>query len=119
MHDSHQVNNHKHVEYQGADGKSGIASQLRPTQSVGRRSGRGNYRETNISNHEVEDEHIDDTLYPEDVSRPNKRAMCDRTSLTRGGYTFGRVSHRRSTQGGGTRSIRENNGHQELNTLND
>ncbi|KAL2488669.1 Uncharacterized protein Fot_41961 [Forsythia ovata] len=98
---------------------SGRASQLRSTQSVGRGSGRGNYRETNISNHEVEDEHIDDALYPEDVSRPNKRAMCDRTSLTRGGYTFGRVSHRRSTQGGGTRSIRKNNGHQEPNTLND
>ncbi|KAL2515030.1 Uncharacterized protein Fot_29001 [Forsythia ovata] len=62
---------------------------------------------------------MDDALYPEDVSRPNKRAMCDRTSPTRGGYTFGRVSHRRSTQGGGTRSIRENNGHQEPNTLND
>ncbi|KAL2514672.1 Uncharacterized protein Fot_28643 [Forsythia ovata] len=98
---------------------SGSASQQRSTQSVGRGSTRGNYRETNISNHEVEDEHIDDALYPEDVSRPNKRAMCDRTSPTRGGYTTGRASHRRSTQGGGTRSIRENIGHQEPNTLND
>ncbi|KAL2493901.1 hypothetical protein Fot_37658 [Forsythia ovata] len=97
----------------------GRASQQRSTQSVGRGSARGNYRETNIFNHEVEDEHIDDALYLEDVSRPNKRAMCDRTSPTREGYTTGRASHRRSTQGGGTRSIRENNGHQEPNTLND
>ncbi|KAL2529524.1 Uncharacterized protein Fot_22125 [Forsythia ovata] len=52
-------------------------SQQRSTQSVGRGSARGNYRETNISNHEVEDEHIDDALYPEDVSKPNKRVMCD------------------------------------------
>ncbi|KAL2545735.1 Uncharacterized protein Fot_14968 [Forsythia ovata] len=41
------------------------------------------------------------------------------TSPTRGRYTFGRASQRRSTQGRGTRSIRENNGYQELNTLND
>ncbi|KAL2559112.1 Uncharacterized protein Fot_03851 [Forsythia ovata] len=99
--------------------QSGHASQQRSTQNVSRGSARGNYRETNISNHEVEDEHIDDALYPEDVSRHNKRAMCDRTSLTKRGYTSGQASHRRSTQGGGTRSIRENNGHQELNTLND
>ncbi|KAL2559113.1 uncharacterized protein Fot_03852 [Forsythia ovata] len=103
----------------GRGHRSGHASHQRSTQSVGRGSARGNYRETNISNHEIEDEHIDDALYPEDVSRPTKRAMCDRTSPTKRGYTSGRASHRRSTQGGGTRSIRENNGHQELNTLND
>ncbi|KAL2492960.1 hypothetical protein Adt_28588 [Abeliophyllum distichum] len=49
-----------------------------PHISVGKGSARGNYRETNISNHEIEDEHIDAALYPEDVPRPNKRAMCDR-----------------------------------------
>ncbi|KAL2529393.1 hypothetical protein Fot_21994 [Forsythia ovata] len=41
----------------------------RSTQSVGKGSAHGNYRETNIANHEVEDEHIDDALYPEDMSR--------------------------------------------------
>ncbi|KAL2501583.1 Uncharacterized protein Fot_35431 [Forsythia ovata] len=45
--------------------------------------------------------------------------LACRTSPTRGGYTFGRASQRRPTQGGGTRSIRENNGHQEPDTLND
>ncbi|KAL2490477.1 Uncharacterized protein Adt_26105 [Abeliophyllum distichum] len=82
---------------------SGRASQQRSTQNVGRGSEHDNYRETNISNHEVEDELIDDEL----------------NSPTRGGYTFGRASQRRSTKGGGTRSIRENDGHQEPNTLND
>ncbi|KAL2533160.1 Uncharacterized protein Adt_06511 [Abeliophyllum distichum] len=103
----------------GRGHRSGRASQQRSTQNVGRGSEHDNYRETNISNHEVEDEHIDDELYPEDVFRPNKRAMCDRNSPTRGGYTFGRASQWRSTKGGGTRSIRENDGHQEPNTLND
>ncbi|KAL2521669.1 putative transposase [Forsythia ovata] len=109
-----------HSEYMYRSNNRGSGHiQQRSTQSVGRGSARGNYREANIFNHEVEDEHIDNALYPEDVSRPNKRAMCDRTSSTRGGYTFGRASQQRSTQGGGTQSIRENNGHQEPNTLND
>ncbi|KAL2501229.1 Uncharacterized protein Fot_35077 [Forsythia ovata] len=45
--------------------------------------------------------------------------LACRTSPTRRGYTFGRASLRKSTQGGDTRSIRENNGYQEPNTLND
>ncbi|KAL2500410.1 Uncharacterized protein Fot_34258 [Forsythia ovata] len=103
---NNKVNNHR----------SGRASQHRFTESVGKGSVRGNYREANISNHEVEDGHMDGAFYPQDLSRSNKRAMGNRMLSTRVGYTYGRPSKRRSTHGGGTR---DNNRHQEPNTPND
>ncbi|KAL2492303.1 Uncharacterized protein Adt_27931 [Abeliophyllum distichum] len=101
--------------------KSAQVSQEKSTRGGGKRSTRNDYgsSEANILNDELEDEHIADAFHSEDMYRSNNRGRGHRNSPTRGGYTFGQASQRRSTKGGGTRSIRENDGHQEPNTLND